>query len=102
MGSHVWQDVGKGWLDYSKFSVWCLENGENINLWDDNWTGKGPLISLIYGPLNVNGEKRPVSSLIRDNAWYFQNISLAIPVHIQQWILAIPIPARGGDFPVSS
>ncbi|XP_056695812.1 uncharacterized protein [Spinacia oleracea] len=69
------RDVGKGWENFASLTEWCTGNGENILLWEDNWTGKGPLRTIIHRALNANEERL-------------------------KWIQAIPIVPDCSDIPV--
>lgn len=99
LGSHIWQNVGKGWDLYSKCTGWCIGNGLNINLWLNDWTRKGSLRQLIHGPLQFNEENLTVNSLMSSDQWVFNHLSLTLPPNITRWISAIHIPAKGQDLP---
>ncbi|XP_056690403.1 uncharacterized protein [Spinacia oleracea] len=64
-GSHIWQNVGKGWNMYKDLTAWCIGDGTQINLWLDNWTEKGSLRSIIQGPLTRDEFAHTVSDIRR-------------------------------------
>ncbi|XP_056690367.1 uncharacterized protein [Spinacia oleracea] len=101
-GSHIWQNVGKGWNMYKDLTAWCIGDGTQINLWLDNWTGKGSLRSLIQGPLTRDEFAHTVSDIRRDGHWNLSCISFTLPTDLIQWIQAIPIPQFGEDAPFCS
>lgn len=100
--SHIWQDLGKGWDNFSSLTEWCIGKGENILLWDDNCIGKGPLRAIIHGPMAANEEHLKVSDIISNKCWNLSVLSFPIPIHLQHWILVIPISPTSNDFPVCS
>ncbi|XP_056685392.1 uncharacterized protein [Spinacia oleracea] len=101
-GSHIWQNVGNGWDLYQKFSAWYIGDGDNINLWHDNWTGKGPLRSLVAGPMNTGEEHKKLSSIISNGKWNIKYLSFILPADLVLWIQAIPLPQFGRDGPYCS
>ncbi|KAL2924062.1 hypothetical protein RDABS01_015553, partial [Bienertia sinuspersici] len=96
-GSHIWQDMGKGWDVFQSKSRWCLGSGESILFWHDTWLGLGPLRRYIQGPLSVEEDNRCVSSLIHDLAWNLSTLTIQLPPSIIQSILAVQIPSLGQD-----
>ena len=74
--------LGKGWI---------VRNGQNINFWNDNWTGAGPLRKLLVGPLQVSDANIKINDL-RDNnnTWYLDRLSFPLPTSLREVIHAIP------------
>ncbi|XP_056692079.1 uncharacterized protein [Spinacia oleracea] len=98
-GSHIWQNVGKGWDLFNRLTAWCIGDGTHINFWYDNWTGKGRLRDLIHAPLNREEENRRVESVMRNGHWNLNILPFILPTNIITWIHAIPIPLYGEDAP---
>ncbi|XP_056689947.1 uncharacterized mitochondrial protein AtMg00310-like [Spinacia oleracea] len=101
-GSHIWQNVGKGWDLYQRLTAWCIGDGIHINLWHDNWTGKRTISSLVTGPLNRGEETQMLNSVMRDDHWNLNSLSFILPTDLLLWIHAIPIPQFGEDVPFCS
>ncbi|XP_056685700.1 uncharacterized protein [Spinacia oleracea] len=98
-GSHIWQNVGKGWNLYNQLTGWCIGNGEQINLWNDNWTRKGSLRSIIAGPLNRGEEDQTLDSIIQNGQWKLNELAALLPTDLANWIQAIPLTSFGCDTP---
>lgn len=49
--SQIWRAIKKGRDTFLEGSMWTIGRDGNVSFWRDNWTGKGPLRSMIQGPL---------------------------------------------------
>ena len=66
---------------------WRLGNGSLANFWVDNWSSRGPLKSMIHGPLSRNKELLKVGELwdISGN-WCLDRISFHLPTLINRGV----------------
>lgn len=86
--SHIWQDIGKGWYIFSRFSRWCLGKGGHISFWHDVWTPFSPLRHLrevVSGPITCSQSERKIESIIDQGQWNFQILSLTL-LPVSEWI----------------
>ncbi|KAF7837231.1 uncharacterized protein G2W53_005713 [Senna tora] len=80
---------GKDLLDKGTISL--VMNDNNTLFWTDNWTGLGPLTSIIQGPLNRNDHLMVVNQVALDlGKWDWERISFNLPLTIQHILNAIP------------
>ena len=49
--SQIWRAIKKGRETFNEGSMWVVHRGSTLSFWLDNWTCKGPIRSLIHGPL---------------------------------------------------
>ena len=68
-----------------------MRNGQNINIWNDNWTGVGPLRTLLVGPLQDSDANLKINDL-RDNnnTWHFDRLSFPLSTSLRDVIYASP------------
>lgn len=96
-GSHIWQDMRKGWDIFERNSGWSIGTGNLVSFWFDHWTPFGRLRELVSGPISPEEYNRKVSSVIEANGWNLSTLSLALPPHIIHWIERKPLTLREED-----
>lgn len=101
-GSHIWQNVRKGWDLYQRLTALCIGDGTHINFWHDNWSGKETIRSLVAGPLNKGEEDQKLNNVMRNGNWNPNTLSFTLPTDLLLRIHAIPIPQFGEDVPFCS
>ena len=74
-------------------SRWLIHNGNSSWFWHDNWTGFGPLRSLIHGPLNWDGNDLRVRDVWdHQGQWSLHTLLFVLPHHVADTIHATPKP----------
>ncbi|KAF3959485.1 hypothetical protein CMV_015706 [Castanea mollissima] len=91
--STTWADILKADHICTLGTGWRLGNGSSANFWVDNWSGRGPLRSMIHGLLNRNEELLKVCELWDHSGnWCLDRISFHLPTIIKDIICATPKP----------
>lgn len=85
-GSHICQDIGKGWDIFKKYLGWSIGKGDCVSFCYDIWTPFGPLRNNVQGPMTSQKENRTVASSIVNNAWNLEEITLTLPPASLLWI----------------
>ena len=97
--SSIWAAMKKGMGTFEKGSRWSVGRESKLNLWYSYWLNKGPLRSLIQGPLSREANKLEVKDFLKDTGWDWNGLSVELPLDIQMLIKATPIAmtSRGCD-----
>lgn len=71
---------------------WIIKTRSEVSFSSDNWTGMGPLNTIIYGPWTKQEEEKKVKNTLTDQGdWDFSQVESPLPADIQLQIKAIPI-----------
>ena len=62
----TWKAMNKGLNIFKEGTRWSLGRDSNILFWRDNWISKGPLRSLVYGPLQRGEEDLKIGEVVTD------------------------------------
>ncbi|XP_075103837.1 uncharacterized protein LOC142178396 [Nicotiana tabacum] len=95
--SHIWQKMRKV-RDKAEPHIFWLINLENSSMWWDNWTGKGPLASLLS--YTNNSPKVLVKEFILHGNWNIHKLRGSFLEDIDQIIMNVNI--RKHDIPNQS
>ena len=84
---------------FEKGSRWTVGRESKLSLWYSSWLSKGPLRSLIQGPLSQEANKLEVKDFMKDTSWDWNGLSMELPLNIKMLIQATPIAmtSRGCD-----
>ena len=80
--SSTWVGLKKGKEIFSKGSKWIAGKDSSLSLWFDKWLNKGPLRSLISGPLNKGEENLKVMDIASFLGWRWAGLSFDLPASI--------------------
>ena len=71
----------------------------DLSLWYSNWLKKGPLRSLVQGPLSREASSMKVKEFLLDTGWNWDATSYELPEDIRLMIRATPLAftSRGRD-----
>ena len=97
--SRVWKSLKKGEEIFKKGTRWFPGADSNLDFWQDNWAGIGPLRQAIQGPLTLEASRIKVKEVGHFSGWDWDMLQMELPENIQREILATPIPlaARAED-----
>ncbi|KAK4578315.1 hypothetical protein RGQ29_028437 [Quercus rubra] len=97
--SRVWKSLKKGEEIFKKGTRWFPGADSNLDFWQDNWAGIGPLRQAIQGPLTLEASRIKVKEVGHFSGWDWDMLQMELPKNIQREILATPIPlaARAED-----
>ena len=90
--SSTWVGLGKGEEVFSKGSKWIAGKDSSLSIWLDKWLNKGPLRSLISGPLNKGEENLKVMDIASFLGWRWARLSFDLPASILLEIKATHVP----------
>ena len=79
----------KGMDIFHQGTRWSVSWDSNINFWLENWTSKGPLRSIIHGPLRRVEEEYKVGDIVTESGWDWEKISLILPNDVVKEIRAM-------------
>lgn len=91
-GSPIWQSVGKGWPLLAHRSQWIVGDGKDIDFWQDDWLGIGPIRTHIEGPLGEMESQYRVSDVSQEGGWNLDILSIPLPPGIVSRILDLQHP----------
>ena len=97
--SVTWAGMKKGASIFNKGIKWLPGRESGLSLWFDKWHKKGPLRSLIEGPLNRGEDQMLMRYISGFNGWRWEAISFDFPKSLALEIKATPLPlsANGED-----
>ena len=97
--SSVWAAMKKGMGTFKKGSRWTVGRESKLSLWYSCWLSKGPLQSLIQGPLSREANNLVIKDFLKDTGWDWNGLSVELPLDIKLLIQATPIAitSRGCD-----
>ena len=97
--SSVWAAMKKGMGTFEKGSRWTVGRESKLSLWYSCWLSKGPLQSLIQGPLSREANNLVIKDFLKDTGWDWNGLSVEFPLDIKLLIQATPIAitSRGCD-----
>ncbi|XP_026459329.1 uncharacterized protein LOC113359990 [Papaver somniferum] len=88
--SSIWPGLKWAWNVLKDNFKWCIGNGQNVNVWFDNWIYETPLIDQTEVTHYMrNNMKMKVVDLIQDGNW-------SIPQELQQLFHSFSLPDIGG------
>ncbi|KAI8541442.1 hypothetical protein RHMOL_Rhmol08G0061000 [Rhododendron molle] len=87
--SPTWRGLTKGEHVYNSGTKVAIRSGINTSFWYLNWTGLGPLRSLISGPLLRDEANLTVREVWGITDWDLSKISFSLPFSILSHILLI-------------
>ena len=89
----------KGASVFNKGIKWLPGRESGLSLWFNKWHKKGPLRSLIEGPLNHGEDHMLLRDISGFNGWKWESISFVFPKSLALEIKAAPLPlsANGED-----
>lgn len=82
----------KGNVVFTEGTKWLVGKDSRLYFWFDKWLDKGPLRSLIEGPLNKGEDQILLRDIIGFNGCRCNNISFSFPNPLTLEIKATPIP----------
>ena len=88
--SCTWKALYKGRDIFKEGTRWSLGRDSNISFWFDRWTSKGPIRSLIHGPLTREEEELRVGDVASKFGWNWCKISMELPAKTYMEIKAMP------------
>ena len=94
--SQVWRAIKKGRETFNKGSMWVIHRGSTLSFWLDNWTCKGPIRSLIHGPLTREASQWKIKDVLVNGGWDWNRIPFELTPEIKSIIQAIPISLADG------
>ena len=89
--SSVWAAMKKGMGTFEKGSRWTVGRESKLSLWYSCWLSKGPLQSLIQGPLSREANNLVIKDFLKDTGWDWNGLSVELPLDIKLLIQATPI-----------
>ena len=89
--SNTWSAIKKGEAVFKWGSKWVVGRDSQLSLWNDKWLDKGPLKSLISGPLNRGKENIRLKEIANFSGWNWQNISFSFLAQLLSAVKATPI-----------
>ena len=89
MKSSIWPSIKMHISTVSSNSLWFIGNGNNINLWSDNWLGE-PLLDLLHIDVNIHDLfSGTVADVIENGNWNFPG---ALLPHVTPLLATIVLP----------
>ena len=76
--------------------MWVVHRGSTLSFWLDNWTCKGPIRSLIHGPLTGEASQWKIKDVLVNGGWDWNQIPFEFTLEIKAIIQAIPISLGDG------
>ena len=67
--SRVWKSLKKGEEIFKKGTRWFPGADSNLDFWQDNWAGIGPLRQAIQGPLTLEASGIKVKEVGHFSGW---------------------------------
>jgi len=90
--SSIWPGVREYLSTVNENSVWIVGNGNDINLWLDNWMGT-PLVSLLNTPVHMYSSlTAKLSSLMVNGKWQIPKPLIDFPTVAEQTLnITLPV-----------
>jgi len=90
--SSIWSGVREYLNTVNENSVWIIGNGNDINLWLDNWMGT-PLVSLLNPPVHMYSSlTAKLSSVMVNGKWQIPKALIDFPSVAEQTLnITLPI-----------
>lgn len=97
--SSIWAAMKRGMDTFTKGSRWMVGRDSKLSLWHSNWLSKGPLRSLIQGPLPREVNQLEVKDFFTRDGLGWNRLSFKLPSDVKMMIQATPIAmtSRGRD-----
>ena len=73
-----------------------VHRGSTLSFWLGHWTCKGPIRSLIHGPLTREASQWKIKDVLTNGGWDWNRIPFEFTPEIKLIIQAIPISLADG------
>uniref|UniRef100_A0A803LE86 RNase H type-1 domain-containing protein n=1 Tax=Chenopodium quinoa TaxID=63459 RepID=A0A803LE86_CHEQI len=83
-----------GWSLYNQSLAWEVENGKDINIWEDKWLGDKPLRNHLIGPIHSSQHKRSLDSIQRRSQSLEEDLSFMMEDNLSSRRLVVLVFAE--------
>ena len=90
--SPCWAVLRKGKATFYRGTKWIAGSTSRLSFWEDKWLNRGPLRSLISGPLNKGEETIKLVDVGSFFGWNLERISFSFPKQIVLEMKATTFP----------